>query len=83
MEGEVIPLQRPFLSRRALVTAALLVTGHFVAWGWVVSQSILYDSGNILWWMVAFLILPAAALGCLLISLAKSALGLRENGEEA
>ena len=75
-------MQRPFLSRRALVAAVLLITGHFVAWGWVVSQKILYDSGNILWWMVAFFVLPAAALGCLLVSLAKSALGLRGNGEE-
>ena len=74
-------MQRPFVSRRALAIAGLLVICHFMAWTFIASQNVLYDSGNILWWLVAFLVLPGAALGCVLLSLIKSALGLREIGE--
>ena len=64
-----------------MATALLLAAGHFLAWAWVSWQNVQYDSGNILWWMVAFLVLPAAALVCILTSAARGALGLRKNGE--
>ena len=74
-------MPRPVISRRAFVSAVSLVAAHFLAWQWVVLQNIQYDSGNILWWVVAFFILPAVALTCVLVSLARGLLGLRDSGE--
>ncbi len=62
---------RRVVSGRALYAAMALIVLHLLVWGYVVDQRILYDQGGfegLLWWIVAFLILPATALLTLLIS---------------
>jgi hypothetical protein len=54
-----------------------LVGAHLLAWGWVVWSDIQYDSGNVLWWLVAFLVLPAVALIALVLSFLRGQLGWR------
>ena len=54
-----------------------LVGAHLLAWGWVVWSDIQYDSGNVLWWLVAFRVLPAAALIALVLSFLGGQLGWR------
>ena len=57
--------RRQLVSKRALYAAATLIGLHFLAYAYVVDQRILYDQGDLeglLWWIVAFLVLPAIAL---------------------
>ena len=76
-----MPRQHPIVSRRAVIAAMLLIAAHLAALEWVNWQNIQYDSGNILWWLVAFLVFPALALIWVLISLTRGLLGLRDSGE--
>jgi ABC-type dipeptide/oligopeptide/nickel transport system permease component len=55
---------------RVAISAGVLILLHFLAWAYVVANHVLYDQGGwegLLWWLVAFLILPALALGTLLV----------------
>lgn len=59
------------VSRRALYAALALIVLHLLVWAYVVNQHILYDQRGfegLLWWIVAFLVLPATALLTLVIS---------------
>jgi len=62
-----LPLKLP----RSLAIAASLIIVHLVLWAYVISQEIQYDQNDlegILWWIVAFLILPAIAVIVVAIS---------------
>ncbi|MFC3783438.1 hypothetical protein ACFONB_00290 [Sphingopyxis italica] len=64
--------RRRLVSKRAIYAAAILIGLHLLAYAYVVDQRILYDQGDLeglLWWLVAFLVLPTAALLTLAISL--------------
>lgn len=64
--------RRAFVSKRAIYAAAVLIGLHILAYAYVVDQRIQYDQGDLeglLWWLVAFFVLPAAALLTLAVSL--------------
>ncbi len=69
--------QRPLITKRAWAAAFALLGLHFLSWWWVSSQNVQYDSGNILWWLVAFLVFPAAAALALLFSVVRGLIGRR------
>jgi membrane protein CcdC involved in cytochrome C biogenesis len=72
VEGAVSPSRRQVVSKRAIYAAAILIGLHILAYAYVVDQRISYDQGDLeglLWWIVAFLVLPAAALLTLAVSL--------------
>jgi len=61
------------VSRKAAITAGALIALHFLAWWYVSFKNMAYDQGDIeglLWWVVAFWILPVFALLILLINFA-------------
>ena len=56
---------RRLVSRNAVYAAAILIAAHVLIHIYVVEWHILYDQGGfegLLWWLVAFLVLPVAAL---------------------
>lgn len=56
------------VSRKVVAAAIGLATSHFVVWWYVWYKSIPYDQGDLeglLWWLVAFWVLPIFA--CLII----------------
>ncbi|WP_144037835.1 hypothetical protein [Sphingopyxis sp. KK2] len=62
---------RRLVSRNAAYVAAALVAVHLLTHAYVVDQRILYDQGGfegLLWWLVAFLVLPVVALLTLISS---------------
>lgn len=69
--------QRPLITKRAWVASLALLSLHFLSWWWVSSQNIQYDSGNILWWLVAFLVFPAASVVVILFSVVRGLTGRR------
>lgn len=64
MEGAVSPSRRPIVSKRAAWAAVGLLGAHVIAQAYVVSRHVLYDQGGfegLLWWLVAFFVLPVFA----------------------
>jgi hypothetical protein len=57
--------RRRLISRRAWTIAGSLIVAHFVVWAYVVWRHVLYDEGGfegLMWWLVAFWVLPAVGL---------------------
>jgi hypothetical protein len=69
--------QRPLTSKRVWAVALALIGLHFLSRWWVASHNIEYDSGNILWWLVAFKIFPAVAVIVMLFSVVRGLIGRR------
>jgi hypothetical protein len=69
--------QRQLITKRAWAGALVLIGLHFLSWWWVASENIQYDSRNILWWLVAFLIFPTLAGIVILFSIVRGLIGRR------
>ena len=61
------------VSKRAVLTAAILVACHVLAFAYVEATNMLYDQGDLLgllWWLVAFWVFPLLAGLVLIVSVA-------------
>ena len=71
------------VSRRAAIAAAALVVLHLIAAGYVQATDMAYDQGDtvgLLWWLVAFWVLPVIASVVLAVSLVRHFLNLSNGG---
>ena len=73
----------PLVSKRAAITATALVGVHLIAFAYVNGTGMTYDHGGavgLLWWIVAFLVLPATALIVFVLSAVFQLFDNRNNG---
>jgi hypothetical protein len=71
------------VSRRAAIAAATLVVLHLIATGYVLATDMAYDQGDtmgLLWWLVAFWVLPVIASVVVVVSLFRHFLNLSNGG---
>ncbi|HYI39941.1 MAG TPA: hypothetical protein VE053_06450 [Allosphingosinicella sp.] len=76
-------MKAPFSSKAAIAAAALVVL-HLIATVYVQATGMAYDQGDmvgLLWWLVAFWVLPVIALIVLAMSLAVHFLSLNNDGQ--
>ncbi len=76
-------MKAPISSKAAIVAGALVIL-HLIATVYVQATDMAYDRGDmvgLLWWLVAFWVLPVIALIVLAMSLAVHFLELNNDGQ--